>query len=370
MKKSVKLFVCGDVMTGRGIDQILQFPSEATIHEPYVKDAREYVQLAEAVNGKIPKPVNFSHIWGNVLSDLDKNSPDARIINLETSVTSSDNYWTPKGINYRMSPKNTPCLTAASIDCCALANNHILDWGYNGLNETIQTLRKAGIKTCGAGRNLTEAQEPAIIDITRRSRVLVFSYGSLDSGVPPAWAASENRAGVNLLKNFSSETVQLIAKNVETYQKSGDIVVFSVHWGDNWGYHIPPEHRTFAHQLIDEAGVDLVHGHSSHHAKGIEVYKMRLILYGCGDLLNDYEGIEVYEEFRGDLGLLYFPVVSAGNGRLEFIKMVPTKIRRLQVTRTSSADIAWLKNMLSREGRRLGTDVKLDSEGALSLSWQ
>ena len=75
-------------------------------------------------------------------------------------------------------------------------------------------------------------------------------------------------------------------------------MVASVHWGSNWGYDIPREQTVFAHRLIDEAGVDIIHGHSSHHVRAIEVYKDRLILYGCGDFLNDYEGISGYEEFR------------------------------------------------------------------------
>ena len=78
----------------------------------------------------------------------------------------------------------------------------------------------------------------------------------------------------------------------------------SIHWGDNWGYDIPREQTTFAHKLIDEAGVDVIHGHSSHHPKGIEVYKDKPIIYGCGDFIDDYEGISGYENFRDDLGCI------------------------------------------------------------------
>jgi Putative enzyme of poly-gamma-glutamate biosynthesis (capsule formation) len=81
-------------------------------------------------------------------------------------------------------------------------------------------------------------------------------------------------------------------------KQQGDIVVASIHWGGNWDYKVPREQREFAHKLIDEAGVDVIHGHSSHHIKGIEVYRGKLIMYGCSDLLNDYEGISgLYEDF-------------------------------------------------------------------------
>jgi poly-gamma-glutamate capsule biosynthesis protein CapA/YwtB (metallophosphatase superfamily) len=69
-------------------------------------------------------------------------------------------------------------------------------------------------------------------------------------------------------------------------------------------------HRQFAHALIDEAGFDLVHGHSSHHPKAIEVHHGRIILYGCGDFITDYEGIKGYESFRDDLVRCIYPSIT------------------------------------------------------------
>ncbi len=130
------MFLCGDVMTGRGVDQILPCPSNPSLYEPYVESALEYVAMAERASGHIPKPASFSYIWGDALQELDRAAPAARIINLEASITTSGDYER-KGINYRMHPANTPCLSAAGIDCCVLANNHVLDWGRSGLSETI-----------------------------------------------------------------------------------------------------------------------------------------------------------------------------------------------------------------------------------------
>ena len=95
------LFLCGDVMTGRGIDQVLPHPSPPRIYEPVVRDARMYVALAEDVNGPVPRAVEPSYIWGDALDELKHVAPAARIVNLETSVTCSEEAW-PKGINYRM----------------------------------------------------------------------------------------------------------------------------------------------------------------------------------------------------------------------------------------------------------------------------
>lgn len=366
----ITLFMCGDVMTGRGIDQVLPHPCDPILYEPYVKDAREYVRLAERVNGPIQQPVDFSYIWGDALAELDRAAPDLRLINLETSLTKAPDYWKDKGINYRMHPDNTPCLTAAQIDCCALANNHVLDWGYSGLAETLQTLQKADIKSAGAGCGIQEVEAPAVMEVAGKGRVLVFSFGSESSGIPWSWAALEDRPGVNRLNDFSDETIQSIKQKIQGMKRPGDVVVASIHWGGNWGYGIPFEQALFAHQLIDEAAVDIIHGHSSHHVKGIEIYREKLILYGCGDFLNDYEGISGYESFRDDLTLMYFAAVDPSAGQLIRLRMTPLQIKRFALQRVSRKDAVWLKETLNREGKKLGTQVELQGDNTLSLRWK
>ena len=152
-------------------------------------------------------------------------------------------------------------------------------------------------------------------------------------------------------------------------KRPGDVVVASVHWGANWGYVVPAEQREFAHALIDAGAADIVHGHSSHHAKGIEVYRGRLVLYGCGDFINDYEGISGHDEYRGDLPLAYFPTLDA-TGALVDLTMVPSRIRRFRLEPVAHADAEWLKAMLDREGRPFGTAADLTAERHLVLRWQ
>ncbi len=289
---------------------------------------------------------------------------------MDTSITKSNDYWKGKGINYRMHPENIPSLTAARIDVCSLANNHVLDWGYPGLVETLESLKKANLKIAGAGRNLREAEAPAIVNIGGSRRVIVFSFGLTTSGIPLNWAATKNWPGVNLLRDLGDNTLNYIHQNVSEVKRKGDIVVASIHWGSNWGYDIPRKQTIFAHRLIDEAGVDIIHGHSSHHVKAIEVYKDKLILYGCGDFLNDYEGIGGFEEFRGDLALMYFAEVEPSTGNLTGLQMAPTRIRRFKVHRASRDDALWLKATLNREGKRFGTQVNLNKEKRLTLQWK
>ena len=365
---SLTLFLCGDVMTGRGIDQILPHPGKPEIYEPFLRDARDYVALAERINGPIAQPVPYPYIWGEALAALDRMAPDVRIVNLETAITHHDGFW-PKGINYRMHPKNIAALTAARIDCCAMANNHALDWGTEGLAETLDTLANAGIRSAGAGRNLIQAQAPAVLPLPGKGRVLVFAFGESYSGIARGWAATPSRPGIDLLPNLSRATVDDIAARVFGIKRTGDVVVASIHWGGNWGYEIPRAQHDFAHGLIDRAGVDIVHGHSAHHFKGIEVYRGRLIIYGCGDLLNDYEGIREHAEYRSELGLMYFPTLDPANGRLLRLVLVPTRIRRMQIRRAHPKEIAWQVEVLNREGQVLGTRVAQDPQGHLLVDW-
>ena len=365
---TVTLFLGGDVMTGRGIDQVLPRPGDPRIHEPYVRSALGYVELAERANGPIPRPVGFSYIWGDVLAELERLRPDVRIVNLETSVTTSED-WTAKGINYRMHPANIPCITAAKIDCCVLANNHVLDWGSSGLLETLQTLREANVRTAGAGRDLVEAAAPAIMEVPGKGRVIVFALGSMTSGIPRDWAAAEGRPGVNLLEDPSDGAIDRLAQDVRAVKRPSDVVVVSIHWGPNWGYHVSREDVELAHRLIDEAQVDVVHGHSSHHAKGIEVYKGKPVLYGCGDFLNDYEGIGGNEEFRGEIALMYVPRLSPSRGKLIRFEMTPFRIEHFRLHRAWRRDARWLRKALDRECGKFGGRVDPNGDGTLTLRW-
>jgi poly-gamma-glutamate synthesis protein (capsule biosynthesis protein) len=362
----VTLFLCGDVMTGRAVDQILPHPNTPDLHEGYVRDARVYVQLAEQASGPIVRPVDYRYIWGDVLAELHRVAPQVRIVNLETSVTSSDTYWPGKPIHYRMHPENVPCLEVAQIDVCALANNHVLDYGYAGLEETLRTLEAAAIQTAGAGRDLDHARSPSIVDLPGGGRVIVWALGSETSGVAADWAATVERPGVDLLDDFSDSTADDILERVQRVKRRGDVVIASIHWGSNWGYEVAPSQIRFAHRLL-HGDVDVIHGHSSHHPRPIEVYNGKLVLYGCGELLNDYEGITGYEEFRGHLVLMYFPTIDTRTGVLSELRIVPMQIQRMQVVRASLGDARWLRDVLTLSSRAFGTQVEVASDGSLAL---
>ena len=362
MSETVTLMLCGDVMTGRGIDQILPHPSEPVLYEGYLTSALDYVRIAEDANGPIGRPVDFPYVWGDALEML--RGPDLLIANLETAVTRSSLHW-PKGINYRMHPDNLPCLTAAGVDCCVLANNHVLDWGEAGLIETLDVLQAAGIATAGAGRNAEEASAPAILPLPHGGRLLVYAVGRASSGIPAEWAASRDLPGVNLLADTDFADVARLIGRIARDKQPNDIALCSIHTGGNWGYEIDATDRRLAHRLI-EAGVDLVHGHSSHHPKAIEVHHGKLILYGCGDFLNDYEGIGEHGGYRSDLALLYVASIARNSGTLAGLQMVPFRIRNFRLNRADDRETDELRQTLDRECRRFGGGVALGDGGRLT----
>jgi poly-gamma-glutamate capsule biosynthesis protein CapA/YwtB (metallophosphatase superfamily) len=364
---SLTLFLCGDVMLGRGVDQILPHPGNPALYERMVRDARTYVDLAVRANGQIPQPVDWSWPWGDALQLLAAAACDARVINLETSVTTSDDYAKGKAVHYRMNPANIEAVAAVRPDVCVLANNHVLDFGRSGLLETLDVLTASELRTAGAARSLREARAPAIVPIPRTgARVLVFAFGTPSSGVPYGWAATEDQPGVHLLPALTETFADELCRRVRDVRQPGDVVVVSAHWGSNWGYRIEPEQVRFAHRLID-GGVDLVHGHSSHHPRPLEVYRKKLILHGCGDLVDDYEGISGHREYRDDLRLLYLPRLDPTSGELRELKMAPLQARQMRLHRASGENARWLRGTLDKVSRRFGSRIDLGADGWLTL---
>ena len=358
MGDHVRLVLAGDVMTGRGIDQILAHPGDPTLTERYAKDARDYVALAERVSGPVPRPVGPEYPWGDALAVMDETPSAVRLMNLETSVTLSEDRERGKAVLYRMSPANLAVLDVAGVHAWGLANNHVLDHGRQGLLDTLDSLGAAGLRAAGAGRDESAAWSPAVVPVEEgRHRVVVLCIGHSSSGVPRHWRARRSRPGVAVVDDLDRVAADRVTEHLLASSGPGDIRVVSIHWGSNWGYDVPRSQRTFALRLID-AGVHVVVGHSSHHVRPVELRGGGLVLYGCGDLVNDYEGIAGYEEYRGDLRVLHLASLDAASGRLEELHLVPFRSRRLRLEPATAAETRWLARALDRACRGLGTRVQ------------
>jgi len=365
--ETVTLMLCGDVMLGRGVDQVLAHPGDPTLVERYQRDARRYVDLAEEASGSIRYPVDDSWPWGEALGELERSRPGVLVVNLETSVTRCPDFARGKGIHYRMSPENLGALQVAQPDVCVLANNHVLDFGRPGLDESLRALHGGGLRTVGAGPDLEAALAPAVVAADGGPEVTVLAYGDGSSGVPAGWAATADRPGVARIPDLSARTAASVAARIEREKQRGAIVVLSLHWGSNWGYDVPVEQVRFAHRMVD-AGVDVLHGHSSHHPRPIEVYAGRLVLYGCGDFINDYEGIGGYEHYRDDLRVLY-RIQLAEDGTLTAVELVPYQSRRLRLEHATSSDVGWLAEALDRTSREAGVHVRPTPGDRIVLEW-
>ncbi len=170
-----------------------------------------------------------------------------------------------------------PILNQASIDGVTLANNHILDAGAEGLEETLGHLQDAGISHAGAGADLASSREPMVFDLGGLT-VGVLSY----QGVPSyewAWATEDFPGTAPLLADVMREDVERLRPEV-------DFVVVMPHWGVEYVAEPEPEQVELAHALMD-AGADLVVGDHAHWPKGIEVYEGKPIFYGTGNFLFD-----------------------------------------------------------------------------------
>ncbi|XP_013402866.2 uncharacterized protein LOC106168376 [Lingula anatina] len=360
----IRVFLVGDVMIGRGIDQILPYHCKPWMYRDFRNDSREYAQLAIDKNGPLPKEIGMDYVWGDALQILQEKQPDFRLINLETAITTSETAWLGKRVQYRTHPRHVETLQAAGVDCCVLSNNHVLDWGYPGLAETLTTLKKANMKYVGAGENIFEAQKPAIFEIPNKGRIVVFGACHTSGLVNEEWNATETKSGVNLL-SFEDipYVVKQLADQVKKVEKPGDIVILSIHWGPNYKWLSSPMEREFAHAAIDVAGVDVIHGHSSHHVKGIEVYNGKLIMYGCGDIVSDYEGTPTplhKRPFHNVRSLMYFADIDPLTGEVVDFKMIPTMMKNLRVNRADEEASSWLYAKMSELCEELGGGVQWD----------
>lgn len=359
---NLSLAMVGDVMLGRLVNEVMQHPFKDDEHYAF---ARKMV----ARRGRVLKEgegVEWTYPWGDTLELLQK--ADCRLINLETSVTTWNHKYPNKVFNYRMHPGNLEALKAANVEYCSLANNHIIDYSIPGMNDTVLALDSIGIKHAGAGANAEAALQPALLPVKGKT-FAVFSFS--DHGCcqytkdgRDLWAAEKTKPGFNFI-NVDQYDISKDPLNLRTIltapkrENKAEAVIFSVHWGPNYAWMPADSIVNLAHFLIDECGVDIIHGHSAHHIQGIEVYKGKPIIYGCGDFVDDYA---VDEHYRNDNGSLY--VVNLDPATLQFrsLYVYPTFIEAFQARRALGEDYKWIVHTMTKLCRRLNTKVVENKE--------
>jgi len=238
---------------------------------------------------------------------------DVAIANLEAPFT-EDTVAFEKKFNFKVPPKYAMGLLSGGFDVVTLANNHIMDFGEGGLLSTIQTLDRIGIKHCGAGQDLHEAHQPAVIE-SKGKKIAFFGYSMT---FPTEFYARKDSSGT------AYPEPELMQHALEVWENFVDFTVVSFHWSAE-KRDTPKDYQTyFAHLAID-SGADLILGHHPHVLQGIELYKNRLIAYSLGNFAfgsyskNAVDSI-ILKAYLNDDGLQYAQCIpiNVDNREIEF----------------------------------------------------
>lgn len=299
--------------------------------------------IAEKLQSAAP-----SYVWGNCLSQM--RSTAFNLANLETTLTRSEKP-VPKLFNFKAAPMQALWLKEANIAVCNLANNHVLDYSERGLKETLSSLDNIGIGHVGAGLTLPDAKR---IHFLEKEGVRFAILGYTDN--EPSWKAANDKPGTNYIE--IGEIDQVKADIVEARSKA-DIVIVSLHWGPNMAVRPSKIHVRFAHAMID-AGVDIVHGHSSHIFQGVELYKGKLIMYDTGNFIDDYV---IDPDLRNDCSFFFeIEVTKLGPKAL---RLFPTTIANCQVNMATSDDRDETIKRMQKQSGEFKTNLKETPDGLI-----
>jgi poly-gamma-glutamate capsule biosynthesis protein CapA/YwtB (metallophosphatase superfamily) len=317
----LKIIFVGDIMLGRLVNQVL-------------------------------KNESLSYPWGNTLPIFEK--ADLRIGNLECVISDRGSPWnvTPKVFHFRSDAKNVETLKTAGINGVSLANNHTLDFEYEGMFEMLRILDDAGIYHAGAGANLQDAARPALFEVSGKKIALIaFSDNE------PGWEATSERPGIfHVPTDPEDNRAKDLFERVRQTGNEVDILIASAHWGPNWGYRPRKNQISFGYRLID-AGADIVFGHSCHVFQGIELYQGRPILYSTGDFVDDYA---VDEIDRNDESFIFTTEIS--DDKTFQLRLYPILIRHFQARLAEKNGAKKIALKMEKLCRELNTTARWHEE--------
>jgi hypothetical protein len=193
----------------------------------------------------------------------------------------------PGKCTLRGSPQWASIMRNAGIGLVSLANNHVMDYGKQGLFSTIEALSQAGIRYIGAGRNRREACSPLFLDVAGR-RIAFLARSAVIVSAPTY--AGENDPGVAFLD--AEET----AATIWSCRLQADLVILLAHWGVEEYSYPSPTQRQLARQFVD-AGVNIILGHHPHVLQGFEYYQSALIAYSLGNFVfNEFKWTYIFPD--------------------------------------------------------------------------
>jgi poly-gamma-glutamate synthesis protein (capsule biosynthesis protein) len=275
---------------------------------------------------------------------------DLAVVNLECAITSSLQQWkgAPKAFYFGAPLAAVNALSEAGVDLVSLANNHILDFDFQGLSDTLSQLHAQGIAKAGAGADLKQALAPALVE---RQGVRFAMVAMCDH--QPDFAATHHRPGMAYV-DFADETEALALMHQAlgpALAAGADWPILSLHWGPNMVPEPSPQFRRIAHAAID-MGWKILFGHSAHSFHGVELYRGCPILYAAGDLVDDYA---VDPVFHNDHQLLF--EIELDRHAVQRILPHPVLIADCQARPASGAQFEFIAKRFTALCDAMGTHV-------------
>ena len=253
-----------------------------------------------------------------------------------------------KTYTFRAHPFVMEALASSGINIVSLANNHILDYGRDALEDTLALLEEHGIAYAGAGRNEAHARKGAAFEMNG-IKTAVLAYSGVFNHVYPAWRAGPERPGTV----YYCEREQLIA-DIEKVRRWADVVIVSLHWGDEYTHRVNREQQETGRLAVD-SGADLVLGHHSHTPQGIEIYKGKPIVYSLGNFL-------FYPFSNHICNESYIIKVRIGKQGVEKIHLLPVLLGDSRPYLPAGEEAARLRALLTGLLDELGTSWEIEGD--------
>lgn len=234
--------------------------------------------------------------------------------NLETSVSYRGQPVQGKKYTFRSSPKVVPFLKKNNITALSIANNHVLDYGTTAFRDTMKAMKENGISYGGGGANKKEALEGVVIE-KKGIKIGFIAFTRVTPSVD--WYAGAKKPGiVGAYKVHEAE----VLKAVKDLRSRCDIMVVSLHWGEEGSAVVRGQDRELAHKLVD-SGADVIMGHHPHVVQGIELYKGKLVIYSLGNFIFTTS----YSELNNKT--IMATVRYDKNGKFKTVEVVPGIIK-------------------------------------------
>lgn len=275
-------------------------------------------------------------------------SGDLNFANLECPITQGGEPADKKYV-FRAPPYTAEVLRLGGFNLVSLANNHVLDYGPEGLVDTISTLEEMGIAHAGAGPNEGEARQGTMLEVNG------LAVGFLAYTLPApywqyaAWAASTGQPGTVFYRDQEA-----MLADVARIREQADIVIVSMHWGNEYTHGVTAEQREVGRLLVDN-GADLVLGHHPHAPQGIELYRDKPIVYSLGNFL-------FYPFDMGITDETYILKARIGAEGVEELRLAPVILGDSQPFVPEGAELQRLQGVLGGLLAQCGTEYTVQGE--------